>query len=117
MEKLLHKFLERTKQTYTKIFRCKLNLQLQNPNYPESSYVCPHIDMSEQKHNVLIYYPINSDGNTILFKNKDRENLIIEKEIEPKKGRFIFFDGNTMHSNRPPKISETRMALNYDIGE
>ena len=117
IEKLLYKFLERTKQTYARIFRCKINLQYNNPNYPENSYVCPHIDMANQKHNVLLYYPINSDGNTIFFKNKDRENLIIEKEVKPKKGRFILFDGNTMHSNRPPKISETRMTINYNIGQ
>ena len=117
VETLLHKFIERTEQLYTYIFRCKLNLQHINNGYPKTSYVCPHVDLPDDHiFDVLIYYPIDSDGNTILFKNRDKENYIIEKEVEPKKGRFLLFGGKTLHTNRPPQLTDIRMSLNYNLG-
>jgi hypothetical protein len=113
VEALLHKFIIKTNLNFKTIFRAKLNLQFKNENYDEKNYTTPHID-STNEHKVLIYYPINSDGNTILFKKENEKYTIIDK-IEPKQGRFLLFDGNTYHAAQPPMKNDFRLTLNFNI--
>ena len=113
VEALLHKFIIKTNLNFKIIFRAKLNLQFKHENYDEKYYTTPHID-STNEHKVLIYYPINSDGNTILFKKENEKYTIIDK-IEPKQGRFLLFDGNTYHAAQPPMKNDFRLTLNFNI--
>lgn len=70
----------------------------------------PHRDMLI-KHNVLIYYFNDSDGNTILY--DDVGNVI--QEVEPKKGRFLLFDGNYYHSGGVPNNYDKRIVMNINL--
>ena len=68
-----------------------------------------HIDL-DYPHWVCLYYINNSDGNTIFL--DDQNNII--KEVEPKKGRFAFFDGSIYHKGGIP-FNKHRMVINTDF--
>jgi hypothetical protein len=81
----------------------------QLPLYTKSvSYDTPHTDM-DIPHNVYLYYVIDSDGETILFKNKK-----IYKKIKPKQGRLLIFDGKIIHTAYQPE-KNMRCVINFDI--
>ena len=79
------------------------------PQITESKYYISHTDLNI-KHFALIYYVNDSDGSTILFD----ENKNIIKEVEPKKGRILLFNGAILHSGGIPKNSN-RCIVNFDI--
>jgi hypothetical protein len=68
----------------------------------------PHTDRS-QPHTVLIYYVIDSDGDTVFYKNKK-----IIKRVTPKKGRAVIFDGSISHSAFQPN-KHLRCIINFNI--
>jgi hypothetical protein len=101
---VLTKFIERSKTKYSELIRAQANLTFPKKSNNHSTI---HID-DEKPHHVLIYYVLNSDGNTIMF-----ENNKIFKEIEPKKGRFVLFDGSINHAQFT--CSEKRIVINYNL--
>jgi hypothetical protein len=92
------------------IIKIKSNLQTQEKNSFEENYTTPHTDY-DYKHYVLLYYVNDSDGDTFIFK---KDNNILKK-IKPKKGRFLFFDGNLLHASSSPIISKYRIVVNFNI--
>lgn len=110
---ILKIFLESIGATCSKVFRIKINIQEKAENYGEDKYLTPHVDMNLM-HNVLLYYPFDSDGDTILFDKADAGWKIVER-IQPKQGRFLLFSGDQHHSARPPIISENRIVVNFDF--
>ena len=91
------------------LIRAKINLLFPKHEGRLRKFL-PHIDFLD-KHKVILYYITNSDGETILFKNDGK--TIMEK-IEPKKGRFICFDGDTPHSANNPVKSANRIVMNLN---
>ena len=96
--------------TYKRILRGSLNLSMPSTKY---EYTDPHVDHHIPHKVVLMYLnDCNSKANTILFKEKYdgvtidhplngvRSDLTIDKEIEPVKGRIVYFDGHQYHCNR-----------------
>ena len=84
---------------------------LQFPNSGDGSLDEPHIDM-EREHKVLLYYVIDSDGDTVFFNKKNK----INKRVTPKKGRAVLFDGSIWHSAYKPK-KNLRCIINFDYLE
>jgi hypothetical protein len=80
----------------------------------------PHIDLPNTEHMVIIYYALDSDGDTILFENQQDLNSKlfttdnITKRITPKKGRALVFNGNEYHSNFLPK-ENMRCIINFNL--
>tara|TARA_B100000427_G_scaffold308785_1_gene297270 strand:+ start:403 stop:930 length:528 start_codon:yes stop_codon:yes gene_type:complete len=72
----------------------------------------PHID-HDYEHNTMLYYVNDSDGPTKIFSDKSGKKVI--KEINPKKGRAVFFSGNTYHASSSPKKNSNRMIINYNF--
>jgi hypothetical protein len=103
---LFRVFLEKSNTKYTNLIRAQVNLSFAITSETHST---PHVD-SDNPHHVLICYLNGSDGNTVMFEN---EKII--KEIEPKKGRFILFDGSIKHAHYPCKKNKTRMVMNYNL--
>ena len=110
---VLRKFLMITKFTCKNVHRMKLNLQEKTDSYPETNYLTPHVDL-DIMHNVLIYYPFDSDGNTFLFEKQSTKWNIVQS-IEPKQGRYVLFSGDQYHSGQPPTKSSVRAVLNIDF--
>ena len=95
-----------SKYTNKDVIKCRSLLQL--PLGTDKNYDTPHIDLPTP-HTVYLYYVIDSDGETVFFKNSK-----VIKKIKPKKGRLLVFDGSLLHSAYQPK-SSTRCIINFDV--
>ena len=83
-----------------------------------------HVDLSSP-HLVVLYYVMDSDGDTIIYdkkweKGKEHLNsektakLLIKKRVTPKQGRLVVFDGRYWHTAEQPKYNK-RCVINTDI--
>ena len=74
----------------------------------------PHID-TDEKHFVMLYYVLDSDGDTIIYnEKKDSDNYTIKKRVTPKQGKVVLFDGQLYHTAEQP-INNTRCIVNYNL--
>lgn len=103
--------------------RAFLQLPL-NPNFMKASVDALHVDL-DMKHLVVLYYVLDSDGDTILVnkKLKDGEDIKtdlhvkdydIMARVKPKQGRVILFDGRIYHTAMQP-IYHVRCVINIDV--
>ena len=80
-----------------------------------------HTDIA-QEHVVVLYYVLDSDGDTVIVDKKFtgvEEDLNIEDcniihSITPKQGRAIIFNGNQYHASSTPK-DNVRCVINFDV--
>lgn len=107
---ILNRFLDRSKIQFTELFRSKANLQPASHS-SDYLYTTPHID-NNSNHKVLIYYVNDCDGDTFIF--DDHKTGSILKQISPKKGRFLMFDGKYYHAAGIPKNSNFRLNVNFN---
>lgn len=103
-------FAEKHNIVFNSILRAQINLNMKKK---DTIILPPHIDYNFD-HNVFLYYVNDSDGDTILFneKEKDLEKMTIKNKISPKMGKAIMFDGKTFHSGSTPKNNEYRIVIN-----
>jgi hypothetical protein len=82
-----------------------------------------HIDMP-QPHMVCLYYVNDSTGPTVITSAKGSElpshaaniwpGIPIKREVEPKKGRAVLFNGDLYHASTTPDTGR-RCVINFDI--
>jgi hypothetical protein len=72
-------------------------------------HYAPHVDLPFA-HTVVLYYVNDADGDTVFF---DKQQNII-KQVSPKRGRVIMFDGTLYHGGGVPKQGP-RCVVNFDI--
>ena len=94
---------------YNNIERVKSFLQFPL-NLTDYSVDTPHID-NKNKHLVVLYYVISSDGDTIIY-NRDKKSIL--KSITPKQGRVVIFDGTYFHTAEQPK-NKNRCVINCNL--
>ena len=83
-------------------------------NYKGEREDSPHIDTSDD-HFVMLYYVCDSDGDTIIFNEREKsEKYTIQKRVTPKQGRVVLFDGAFYHTAEQP-IDNVRCVINYDL--
>lgn len=114
---ILDRFLSRASIPFKRLIRSKANLQFKSAELNRNNYTTPHVD-SLSPHSVLIYYVNTSDGNTVIFDRElgqDKKEYNIIKEIEPKKGRFLLFDGIHYHAAKFSLLSDVRININFNI--
>lgn len=98
---------------------------LQMPVTTHSGLTIPHIDDSNREHLVLVYYVLDSDGDTVLFDRKydftskvrDSSPLLendIVQRVTPRQGSVLAFNGNTYHANILPK-QHMRCIINFNL--
>lgn len=125
MKTVLNEFAAFENITIDRLLRVRIRKTLQFPTHKKDNHNMPHTDFpNEQKYYSLIYYPEDTDGDTVFFKgnkqSKEYSNMInsINGElvrVQPKKGRFIFFDGSVIHSGNNPISYNKRVVVNYDF--
>jgi hypothetical protein len=124
---LTNKFLRqvgRTGHTFAEPYRIKFNLLPRVEKFKDLQYNTPHID-SNLDHYVVLYYLNDCDGLTYIFEQTsdkvpwEKANRIkqykIKEIIEPKKGRFVIFDGKYYHTSSHPVNSPLRAVININI--
>lgn len=94
-------------QPLKKLFRIRAAMFIKNQTSQQHNV--PHID-HQFNHNTMLYYVSDSDGPTKIFSEGE-----VTDEIEPKKGRAVFFRGNTYHASSSPKKYSRRMVINYNF--
>jgi len=85
-------------------------------NLKDRSVDTPHIDIHNKEHLVALYYVCNSDGDTIIY--NEREELgtyTIKQKVTPKQGRIVLFDGSLYHTAEQP-LNNVRCIVNYNLG-
>jgi hypothetical protein len=70
-----------------------------------------HVDIDSDKFLSIVYYVIDSDGDTVIFDDNDE----IELSVAPKKGSAVYFNSNKKHRATPPFKNKQRIVLNMVV--
>jgi ectoine hydroxylase-related dioxygenase (phytanoyl-CoA dioxygenase family) len=63
----------------------------------------------------MLYYVCDSDGDTIIYNEKDiSDQYTIKEKVTPKQGRVVLFDGSLYHTAEQP-LNNNRCIVNYDL--
>jgi hypothetical protein len=84
-------------------------IYLITPQKTTLTHYKPHIDFGFP-HTVLLYYVNDADGNTVFVDDQEK----VYREVEPRKGRLLAFDGALYHGGGVPQRSP-RCVVNYNI--
>tara|TARA_Y100001951_G_C11242105_1_gene241134 strand:- start:400 stop:972 length:573 start_codon:yes stop_codon:yes gene_type:complete len=89
----------------------------------------PHIDMPMHKEHInMIFYIGDSDGDTIIYKEKFfpqtpyvepklPKTLTEEQRVTPKANRLVIFNGEHWHTGQSPKEHSRRVILNLNFAK
>jgi hypothetical protein len=102
------------------ILRIKANCLFRTDSKYREYYNTPHVDYEYPDDNQYsaVYYPMNTDGDTIIFNQMYGERydeLTIKERISPKKNRILIFDTNVMHTSSNPVDNEMRIIINLNF--
>lgn len=123
IEILAHLGAEKFQWAFNSIASGKTILQFPlNPNLIAEGLDNLHVDI-DHPHLVVLYYVIDSDGDTIITDVKYNgktpttikfENQKILEKVTPKQGRAVLFDGRYYHTAEQPK-NDMRCVINLNI--
>ena len=113
---LLSKACQYLKMPQTEVIQGRSFLQFPLRNIDTSVVDTPHIDLDEgEEHIVVLYYVIDSDGDTIIYNERTESDTYTEKQrVSPKQGRVVIFEGGQYHTAEQP-TKGTRCIVNYNI--
>lgn len=80
-------------------------------NTPNHKHVV-HVD-DDYPHIVALYYPHDTDGDTIFYDSKEGKNEIYR--VSPRRGSIVFFDGSIYHSSSSPIEHNIRITLSFNF--
>jgi hypothetical protein len=108
---ILKAFEQRAAITIKNVIRVKANL-LTNGIYTDADLSKSiHIDSHNENHISLIYYVIDSDGDTVFFDDSG----VISESISPVKSNLCWFKSNIKHRATAPKLNKRRLVVNFVI--
>ena len=115
---MLSKACQYLKMPEAEILQGRSFLQFPLKNIDTSVVDTPHIDLDEGwEHAVVLYYVIDSDGDTIIYNERTESLTYTEKQrVTPKQGRVVIFDGRQYHTAQQPK-NGVRCVVNYNLGD
>jgi len=106
---------------YPELQKIKINFNYKD--HPQNINSCfhPHCDLEEEDSWTAIYYVNESDGDTLIFKEKgikhffNGKELNIKSRVKNKKGRIVIFNQQNLHTGMPPINSDNRIVINYNF--
>ena len=112
---LLSKACQYLKIPETEVIQGRSFLQFPLKNVDNSVVDTPHIDLDDWKHIVVLYYVVDSDGDTIIYNERVESPTYTEKQrVSPKQGRVVIFEGGQYHTAEQP-TKGTRCIVNYNL--
>jgi hypothetical protein len=125
VEPIVDNFQKKSGIKINNFLRIKINLQTPIPNNQSHMYNGAHVDRYHE-HNVLIYYPLDSDGDTFIFNEVFDNNIVethpthikptIKERITPKANRLLMLDtGLRYHSSSNPINYSQRYSININF--
>ena len=114
---MLSKACKYLKIPETEVIQGRSFLQFPLKNIDTSVVDTPHIDLDEgDEHVVVLYYVVDSDGDTIIYNERTESLTYTEKQrVTPKQGRVVIFEGGQYHTAQQPS-NGTRCIVNYNLG-
>ena len=130
IDTIIDNSLNKINKKLLKKYRIRINKTIPDINLKEEHKLI-HIDRTES-HVTVIYYIDDSDGDTLIFNNKnyknlknitdfinnddflDPKNFELIKSISPKKGRVLMFAGHLWHYGKYPTKGE-RNIINLNL--
>tara|TARA_B110000503_G_C7083495_1_gene386201 strand:+ start:306 stop:896 length:591 start_codon:yes stop_codon:yes gene_type:complete len=105
--------------------RIKINLQTPIIGNTPEKYNGAHVDRYVA-HKTLIFFPIESDGDFIIFNETFDENIkdsypplispIVSQRVIPKANRLVYLEnGHTYHTSSNPINFSTRYSINFNF--
>lgn len=104
------------------LLRTRTFSQMSLANLSGSRRDAHHIDYKE-KHLSILYYVFDADGDTVIFENMchpsdtkvpEPNELKVKKQVTPKQGRVVIFDGYHWHTGTQPKKG-MRCIINSNV--
>ena len=113
---MLSKACKYLKIPETEVIQGRSFLQFPLKNIDTSVVDTPHIDLDEgDEHVVVLYYVVDSDGDTIIYNERTESLTYTEKQrVTPKQGRVVIFEGGQYHTAQQPN-NGTRCIVNYNL--
>ena len=113
---LLSKACQHLEMPEAEVLQGRSFLQFPLKNIDTSVVDTPHIDLDEgDEHIVVLYYVIDSDGDTVIYNERTESLTYTEKQrVTPKQGRVVIFDGGQYHTAEQP-TNGTRCIVNYNL--
>ena len=113
---MLSKACKYLKIPETEVIQGRSFLQFPLKNIDTSVVDTPHIDLDEgDEHVVVLYYVVDSDGDTIIYNERTESLTYTEKQrVTPKQGRVVIFEGGQYHTAQQPS-NGTRCIFNYNL--
>jgi hypothetical protein len=107
------------------LLRIKINLQTQISGNSPEKYNGAHVDRYIP-HRSLIFYPFDSDGDFVVFKEKfneqDKETWpplvspTVKERFTPTANSLYYLeDGFVYHSSSNPMVSNLRYSINFNF--
>ena len=85
-------------------------------NLKDRSVDTAHVDLFNREHLVALYYVCDSDGDTIIYNERQKLwTYTIKQKVTPKQGRMVIFDGSLYHTAEQP-LNNVRCVVNYNLG-
>ncbi len=79
----------------------------------------PHIDLPGLDHTTMVYYPIETGGETHMFDKVSGQELEGGTDrfttVTPKKGRLVFFNGLRYHASSNPIDNDFRVVIHANL--
>ena len=108
---ILHHLMLTENIDTTEIMRIKANLNTPVVDYPKGHHYVAHKDYPKSTtHITAIYYVNDSHGDTKFFDLNGK----VTDSVLPKKGRLVYFNGDTYHAGCPPK-ENVRCLINFNF--
>lgn len=109
---LFLKIHEEFNRPISDIIRARLDMTLRSP--PNTKHT-PHRDLGEESHLTFILYLNDSDGDTVIYNEREpSEEYTVKDIITPKKNRLVMFDGSCFHTGHSPSENNNRVLLNIN---
>jgi hypothetical protein len=110
VELVLREFEAHTGLTVKSVFKVKANLLPKQTLTEAELEETVHVDLHKTDKNyiTLVYYVLNSDGNTIVFDDGKEVWL----KASPVKGNAVWFPSHMEHRATPPQGHKRRVVLN-----
>lgn len=109
---ILEYFEETSGIKIKRIERIKANLLPRQPFTNEDKIIALHKDIVDDNFLSLIYYVIDTDGNTSIY-DEDKKTVI--EEYQPKANSIVYFKSNYWHGTVPPIINKRRIIINFIV--
>lgn len=109
---IVHVFEAKTGIDVKGVIRAKVNLMVCSQWSDEELNDAIHVDSDSENAMSLIYYVVDSDGDTVIY---DYDKTTVNEMASPIKGNLVYFKSNMPHRPTPPRNHKRRLVINIVI--